>query len=74
MTVRRIKGVWTEEEVLAYLAISKDKLDMLRQKKELPYLSLDTVTRFYLEEDVRDWLVNRRVILGSETEKDGGYE
>ena len=64
----RIKGMFTEEEVLGYLGIKKDKLDYFRQKLELPFLRVDAVTRLYLEEDLRDWILDKRTILLADTD------
>lgn len=64
----RIKGMFTEEEVTGYLGIKKDKLDYFRQKLELPFLRVDAVTRLYLEEDLRDWILDKRVILLADTD------
>jgi len=53
-----------EREVALLLDIPLEQLEVIRQKKQLPFLSVDRVHRVYFEADIIEWLEKRRVVLG----------
>ena len=53
-----------ERDVALLLDIPLEQLEVIRQKKQLPFLSVDRIHRVYFESDIIGWLEKRRVVLG----------
>jgi len=58
-------NVITEETLSDLLGLKKDQLNRLRQYEGLPFIRINHAKRVYLEQDVMEWLMGRRVSLGS---------
>ena len=54
------QSVWTEEDLVKLLGITKRTLDNLRNEKGLPYVRLTAKCRVYLVEDILEWLKQYR--------------
>jgi len=52
----RIKGMFTEDELLEVLGIDKDRLATLRKTRAFPYTELSKWTRVYLEKSILEWI------------------
>ena len=59
------KNVITEEMLSELLGLNKDQLNRLRQYQGLPFIRINHARRVYLEQDVMEWLMGRRVSLRS---------
>ena len=60
-----LENVIPEEELLKLFGIKKAGLGDLRRRHKLPFLKIDNQRRVYLEQDVIEWLLNRRKVLNS---------
>ena len=59
----KIKQIMSEEDVCKELGVTREQLDVFRQKRRLPFLAVDSVRRVYLKEDVLSWLLSKRLVL-----------
>jgi hypothetical protein len=57
-----LQGVFTEKEVGEFLGLTKGQLTRLRFQG-LPFVKVNQRARFYLEDDVMDWLRSKRTVL-----------
>ena len=58
------KIILSEGNVAILLGISLEQLEVLRQRRGLPFLRVDAVHRVYFKSDIIEWLEERRIILG----------
>lgn len=61
-----IENIITEDELRKLLGVSKLTMGRLRNEKRLPCLRVTMTRRLYLESDVIDWLISRRVVLNKD--------
>ena len=57
-----LAGLLNEGEVLGFLGITKQQLDVLRHQG-LPFVKINNRRRCYFEKDLLDFLGNKRVVL-----------
>jgi len=57
----KIENLITESDLCELLGCSKNELSRLRQQEGLPYLRVNRKRRLYLESDIMEWLISRRV-------------
>ena len=58
-----IESILSEEEVKKQFGFSREILAHLRKYERLPFLRVNRVRLYYLEEDLVKWFKSRRVIL-----------
>ena len=52
----KIRGLFTEEELLDILGINKERLAVLRKEQAFPQTALSEWTRVYLEKSILEWI------------------
>ena len=62
----RLTHFLTEKEVCDYFGLKKKALGILRREKDLPYVRISATQRVYFENDLIDWLLERRFKGGLE--------
>lgn len=60
-----IQNLITESDLCELLGTNKVGLGRLRNEENLPFLKVDKTKRVYLESDIMDWLLSRRVVSES---------
>ena len=58
-----LENIITEPDLIVLLAVKKEALGNLRRNKRLPFLKISTRSRVYLDSDITEWLIGRRVVL-----------
>jgi len=58
-----LNEILTERELLDMFGFKKEFLDNLRRKQQFPFCKISDRVRFYLVEDVYDFIKGRRQIL-----------
>ena len=61
-----LENIIPEEELEKLLGVKKEALGVLRRDKGLPFLKISTRCRVYLENDVVEWLISRRIVLNKD--------
>ena len=64
--VNLLEGVLTEKELLDLFGLDKLFLDYLRSEKKFPFCRVSMKTRFYLIEDVYEYIKSKRLILNKD--------
>ena len=57
-----ISNLLTETDVLDLLGINKTALGRLRNELGLPFIRISNNCRLYLEADLMDWFLSKRVV------------
>ena len=55
--------VLIERDAAKMLDVPLERMEVLRQKYELPFIQVDRVRRVYFKSDIIEWLKGRRVVL-----------
>ena len=56
-----IQNLLTENELCELLGVKRETISVYRNEQGLPFLKVSNTRRLYLEEDVIEWLLARRV-------------
>jgi len=58
-----IENLISEDNLCELFGLKKEGIGILRREEGLPFLKIQQNRRLYLESDVMDWLVSRKVTL-----------
>ena len=61
--INPLNEVLTEKELCEMFGLKKEQLDKLRTDKQLPFCKINDRVRFYLVQDVYDFIKSQRTIL-----------
>lgn len=61
--LKNMDDIITEQELLNLTGLSRNGLDDLRQKHQLPFCRITSRNRVYIVKDVLNFIASRRVVL-----------
>ncbi len=68
----RVENLITEPDLCKLFGCNNDQLSRLRNESGLPFLKITRTIRLYLESDLIEWLLKRRMILNvSDSDEQG---
>jgi len=60
---KSVDDILTEKELLELLGVKRSALDDMRHKKKFPFCKISRTNRFYLVQDVIEFLESKRLVL-----------